>query len=421
MVNNVGIILEDCMDKKDSKFFKNIIVSAIIIYIAISLIDSIPFIYTKLLSGAKMVLSLVKPFIIGMIIAYLLYGPMTAVEKFLMNRKHFIKKKGVCRCIGMIVSYVGVIGIIVSIIIGIYCMIGGQISKSSTLSNIIRSIAGYIEENEISTEMVKNLINKYDIPFGDIIMSQMGTVVEVFQKFVLGIVGSIFEFIFNLGSNVVQIVIAVVISIYLLASHEYFKEIWDKFLFIVFRESKAGQVVREALSIVNETFSGYIRGQMIEAVIVAVLSTIVLMIVGVEDAFVIGIIAGITNIIPYIGPFIGIGLAVIVSIFQGSLFAIIGSIIGLTIVQQLDANVLSPKVVGDKVGLNPVFVIIAISVGAGLYGLLGMLIAVPIAASIKALISRWFDARMKEEYEEYKHSEEVVVEVDESQDSTVSD
>ena len=127
MVNNVGIILEDCMDKKDSKFFKNIIVSAIIIYIAISLIDSIPFIYTKLLSGAKMVLSLVKPFIIGMIIAYLLYGPMTAVEKFLMNRKHFIKKKGVCRCIGMIVSYVGVIGIIVSIIIGIYCMIGGQI------------------------------------------------------------------------------------------------------------------------------------------------------------------------------------------------------------------------------------------------------------------------------------------------------
>ncbi len=409
------------MDKKYSKFFKYLIVSAIIIYIAIAFIDSVPLMYNKIVSGIKTVVDLVMPFIIGLIIAYLLYGPMNAIEKFLMNRKHFIKNRSFCRGVGIFVSYVGVISIIVAIIVGIYFMIGGQISKSSTLSNIIVSILRYLEENEISTEMVKKLIDKYDVPFGDIIMSQMGTVVEVVQKFVFGIVGSVVSFLVNLGSNVVQIVIALVISIYLLASHEYFKEIWDKFLFVVFRDSKAGRVVRETLHIINETFSGYIRGQMIEAVIVAILSTIVLMIVGVEDAFVIGVIAGITNIIPYIGPFIGIALAVIVSIFQGSLFAILGSIIGLTIVQQLDANVLSPKVVGENVGLNPVFVIIAISIGAGLYGLVGMLVAVPIAASIKAIIAKWFDAKLKNDYDEYKHEDEVVVEVDEAAESTVSD
>lgn len=409
------------MDKKYSKFFKYLIVSAIIIYIAIAFIDSVPLMYNKIVAGVKNIVDLVMPLIIGLIIAYLLYGPMNAIENFLMNRKHFIKNRGFCRSIGIFVSYVGVIGIIVAIIVGIYFMIGGQISKSSTLSNIIVSILGYLEENEISTDMVQKLINKYDIPFGDIIMSQMGTVVEVVQKFVFGIVGSIVRFIVNLGSNVVQIVISLVISIYLLASHEYFKEIWDKFLFVVFRESKTGRVVRETLDIINETFSGYIRGQMIEAVIVAVLSTIVLMIVGVEDAFVIGVIAGITNIIPYIGPFIGIALAVIVSIFQGSLFAIIGSIVGLTIVQQLDANVLSPKVVGENVGLNPVFVIIAISVGAGLYGLVGMIVAVPVAASIKAIIAKWFDAKLKSDYDQYKHKDEVVVEVEEASESMVSD
>lgn len=409
------------MDKKYSKFFKYLIVSAIIIYIAIAFIDSVPLMYNKIVAGVKNIVDLVMPLIIGLIIAYLLYGPMNAIENFLMNRKHFIKNRGFCRGIGIFVSYVGVIGIIVAIIVGIYFMIGGQISKSSTLSNIIVSILGYLEENEISTDMVQKLINKYDIPFGDIIMSQMGTVVEVVQKFVFGIVGSIVRFIVNLGSNVVQIVISLVISIYLLASHEYFKEIWDKFLFVVFRESKTGRVVRETLDIINETFSGYIRGQMIEAVIVAVLSTIVLMIVGVEDAFVIGVIAGITNIIPYIGPFIGIALAVIVSIFQGSLFAIIGSIVGLTIVQQLDANVLSPKVVGENVGLNPVFVIIAISVGAGLYGLVGMIVAVPVAASIKAIIAKWFDAKLKSDYDQYKHKDEVVVEVEEASESMVSD
>ena len=337
------------MDKKYVKFFKYLIASVIIIYIAISLINSVPFMYGKVVAVAKKVLDLVTPLIIGLVIAYLLYGPMNAIEQFLMNRKHFIKNRGVCRGIGMIISYFGVIAIIVAIISGIYVMIGGQISKSSTLSNIIASIAGYLENTEISTEMVQKLINKHDIPFGDIIMSQMGTIVEFIQGFVIGLINSVVNFIINIGSNVVQFVISIVISIYLLAGHEYFKELWDKFLFIVFRNSKAGKVVRESLSIVNETFSGYITGQMIEAVIVAVLSTIALMIVGVENAFVIGVIAGITNIIPYVGPFIGIALAVIMSLFQGSLFGIIGSIVGLTIVQQLDANVLSPKVVGDKV------------------------------------------------------------------------
>lgn len=409
------------MDKKYSKFFKYLIVSAVIIYIAIAFIDSVPLVYSKVVSGVKTIIDLVMPFIIGLVIAYLLYGPMSAIENFLMNRKHFIKNRSLCRGIGIFVSYVGVISIIVAIIVGVYFMIGGQISKSSTFSNIIVSILGYLEKNEISTDMVQKLINQYDIPFGDIIMSQMGTLVEVVQKFVFGIVGSIVGFLVNLGSNVVQIVISLVLSIYLLANHEYFKGIWDKFLYVVFRESKAGRVVRETLHIVNETFSGYIKGQMIEAVIVAFLSTIVLVIVGVEDAFVIGIIAGITNIIPYIGPFIGIALAVIMSIFQGSLFAVIGSIVGLTIVQQLDANVLSPKVVGENVGLNPVFVIIAISVGAGLYGLVGMLVAVPIAASIKTIIAKWFDARFKSDYEEYRHQDEVVAEVDEACESTVSD
>lgn len=409
------------MDKKYSKFFKYLIASVIIIYIAISLINNIPFFYGELVSLLNTVLILVKPLIIGLIIAYLLFGPMNAIENFLMNRKHFTKKRGVCRFIGMFVSYVGVIGIIVGIIFGIYLMIGGQISKSSTLSNIIVSIGRYLEKNEISSGMVKELIDRYDIPFGDIIMSQMGTIVEVVQKFVIDIIGSVVNFIINIGNNIIQLVISLVISIYLLASHEYFKEIWDKFLFVVFRNSKAGKTVRETLHIINETFSGYIRGQMIEAVIVAVLSTIVLMIVGVEDAFVIGVIAGITNIIPYIGPFIGIALAVIVSIFQGSLFAIIGSIIGLTIVQQLDANVLSPKVVGDKVGLNPVFVIIAISIGAGLYGLIGMLVAVPIAASIKALISKWFDTKVKNDYEMYKRDEETVTDGENTKDNVVTD
>ncbi len=403
------------MDKRYAKFFKYFIVSAIIIYISMSLIDSVPFFLSKIFELLALIISLAKPLIIGLVIAYLLYGPMNAIENFLMNRKHFIKKRGLCRGIGILVSYVGVFGIIVAIIFGIYFMIGGHISRSSTLSNIIGSIGNYFQDNELSVDMVKHLINKYDIPFGDILMSQMGTIAGFIQGFLLSVTASIVNFIIAIGSNIVTFVIAFILSIYLLAGHEYFQDLWDKFLFVIFREGRAGRVVRETLQIINRTFSGYIRGQMIEAVIVAIMSTIVLMIVGVDDAFIIGVIAGVTNIIPYVGPFIGIGLAVIVSLLQGSWFAVIGSIVGLLIVQQVDANIFAPKVVGDNVGLNPVFVIISISIGAGLFGLIGMLVAVPIAASIKAIIARWFDAHIKNDYDLYKSNQQVEV-VEESEE-----
>ncbi len=393
------------MDKKYEKFFKYFIVSAIIIYVSMCLIDSIPFLLGKLFSVVGIIISLAKPLIIGLIIAYLLYGPMNFIENFLMKRKHFIKNRKFCRIIGIIVSYVGILSLFVAIILGIYFMIGGSLSKSSTVSNIVESIGGYFEDNELSVDMIRKLIDKYNIPFGDIIMSQMGTVANFIQKFLLTVTTSIVDFLIGIGSNVVSFVIAFIISIYLLAGHEYFKGLWDKFLFVLFKDRREGVIVRKTLEIVNETFSGYIRGQMIEAVIVAIMSTIVLLIVGVDDAVVIGLIAGITNIIPYVGPFIGIGLAVIVSLLQGSWFAAIGSMIGLLIVQQIDANIFAPRVVGDSVGLNPVFVIISISIGAGLFGILGMLIAVPIAASIKAIIGRWFDVYMNEEYQEYKQSD----------------
>ena len=408
------------LDKKYVKICKYIIVTAIIIYLAFSLIDSVPFFYNEITNILGMIVNLAKPFIIGMIIAYLFYGPMNMIERFLMRRKHFTKNRSVCRGIGIAVSYVGIFGAIIALLFGIYFMIGGQISKSSSLTAIFDSVAGYLESNEISTETLTKIINRYNIPFGDIFLSKIGVIAEFVQKFVTILLSSVTNLIITIGSNVFQFVISVIISIYLLMSHEYFTELWNKIFFVVFKRSKAGKEIKESLHIINETFSKYIRGQLIEAVIVAILSSIVLLIVGVDDAIIIGIIAGITNLIPYLGPWIGGALAVIVSLFSGNWFTIIGSAVGLILVQQLDANILSPKIVGDIVGLNPVFVILAITVGGGIYGLLGMLIAVPVAASAKALIAGWFERRMEADYNAYKNSE-VVQEIMQEEEEKVPD
>ena len=253
------------------------------------------------------------------------------------------------------------------------------------------------------------LIYDLKLPFCDVISSQMDTIANFIQSFITGLFGGIADFVISLGSNIFTFVIAITCSIYVIASHEFFSSIWDKFFFMVFRGKKSGIVLRRALGIIKTTFGKYIHGQLIEASIVAVLSTIVLSIIGVEYSIVLGIICGIFNLIPYIGPFIGIAITAIFTLFSGELWMIVAVIISLVIVQQIDCNILCPKIVGDIVGLHPALVLIAVTIGGNMNGLLGMIIAVPIAASLKTLIADWFSTYMKEDYEEHKKTSSDIV------------
>ena len=137
------------------------------------------------------------------------------------------------------------------------------------------------------------------------------------------------------------------------------------------------------------------RGQLVEACFVGVLSVIVLYFIGIDYALIIGIIAGICNMIPYIGPIIGTILAVIIALLSGQPIKAIWVIIGMLVIQQVDNSLLAPKIVGDSVGLHPVFIMLAIIIGGNVGGLLGMLIAVPVTASLKILLSRWYTSHMQ--------------------------
>ena len=188
-------------------------------------------------------------------------------------------------------------------------------------------------------------------------------------------------------------IISIILSIYFIMSHEYFNKFVNKVFYVIFRKSHIGTRFRKCFTIINETFSSYIRGQFIEACIVAVLSSIVLVIIDVDYAIVIGVITGICNLVPYVGPLVGTLLAGIIGLFGGDIFTCIWAVVGMQVVQQLDANVICPRVVGNIVGLPGAFVIIAILIGGNYAGLLGMLVAVPITASLKAIIGEWFNAR----------------------------
>jgi predicted PurR-regulated permease PerM len=137
---------------------------------------------------------------------------------------------------------------------------------------------------------------------------------------------------------------------------------------------------------IDNLLSRFIRGQLIIAMIVGVLSIIALVVLKVQFAFLIGTIAGVTNIIPYFGPIIGAIPAIIVALLDEPMKAI-WVIIAFFIIQQTESAILSPKIVGESVGLHPVFVILVLLIGGELFGVIGLIFAIPIAASIKIILN----------------------------------
>lgn len=389
------------LNKRYVKLCAYVAVTCMSIYLFTVIVDYAPNIFSTTLNIFNNTLSILSPIIVALVICYLLYGPMKAIEGFFLKRKFFKYHKTLCRVIGLVTSYLAMFLVIISLIGGVYFMIGGQISNSSTVANIFDTITEYFSNNSLSAESVQNLINKWNIPFGDFLKDKVGDIASFLTDMLTGFLGGIGDFILTIGANIFSFAVSLVLSIYILASYEYFLKLWDQLFFLIFRKSRIGKSIRHSLNIINNTFSKYIHGQLIEAFLVFVLSTIALYIVGIDYAFVIGIICGICNLIPYIGPFVGIVFAGIMALFSGNLWSIVWAVVALMIVQQIDCNILCPNIVGDIVGLNAAFTLIAISIGGDLAGLLGMLIAVPVAASIKLLLGDWFNRKMKKEYEQY--------------------
>ena len=250
--------------------------------------------------------------------------------------------------------------------------------------------------NSFSTSSIEDTLKNLNIPFIDNLEPYIIQIVTTLQKYIMTNLGSMTSNIMSIGSSIASFFIAIIISIYILKDSEYFIALWKKLYYLIFRESHVGKNFSEIFRLINEVFSKFIRGQLLEAFCVGVLSSIALSIVGIDYAVVIGLISGICNMIPYVGPLVGTILAAVMGLLSGSPIKVIYAIIAMLIVQQIDNNLLAPKIVGDSVGLHAVFTMMAILVGGNVGGLLGMLLAVPVAASIRVLFNKW--------YEEYTNS-----------------
>ncbi|MBV1818160.1 AI-2E family transporter, partial [Bacteroidales bacterium MSK.15.36] len=185
----------------------------------------------------------------------------------------------------------------------------------------------------------------------------------------------------NAFSKIFTLILVPIISFYFLKDKEFFK----KKIYLTIPKAYRGEIVK-LFKEMDKSISQFIRGRIIVGIFVGITTTIALFILNIDFAFSIGMLAGIADIIPYFGPVIGIIPAVFFALLEGPLKAL-WVIITFTTIQQIENNIITPKVVGESVGIHPVTVIISLILGGGFFGILGMILAIPVVAVVKILYS----------------------------------
>ncbi|MGN0144222.1 MAG: AI-2E family transporter [Clostridium sp.] len=378
-------------DKKLFKYAVYISVTIISIYIVFLLLLNISSILKTAASLFISIINLFKPLLIGIVIAYILYPITNFIENFFKNNKILkIKSSSKRRITSVLLSYVSVLAIVISLVWGIYFMIGGQLSNNTTLTNILSYISAYFTDSTFSDASINEALEKINSPIVSMLQPYIIDIFNFIESYIMKNLNNFTSSIISIGSSIATFFIAFIISIYLLKDSEYFIGLFKKIYYLIFGERKSGKKIHYVCSVLHSSFGEFIRGQLLEALAVGILSSIALKIAGIKYSFIIGTIAGISNMIPYVGPIVGTVLAAIMGLLSGSPIKILYAIIAMLIVQQIDNHLLAPQIVGNSVGLHPVFTMMAILIGGNIGGLLGMLISVPLAAALKILLSTWY-------------------------------
>ena len=359
------------------------------IFISYNIVFNIKIILSSLLSVLSTIIDVLEPLIIGVCIAYLLF-PLTDALNKLLARKFKMKRN--YYFISVLTTYLSVLFLFILSIVGIHILIGGRISDNNNLSTMFCAIKEYIEKYNDLFKDVNSKIAGSGLS-GDLKSYLNGAIVYT-STYIRGSINSIFEFTQSFGSTVINSYIGLFISFYLLKDYEMLKRNYHKMMLLFFAQGRV-QAFNKTATEINTVVSTFIRGQVLDGLIVGLVSSIGLMMIGMDFAFLIGFAAGVANIIPYIGPIVGCIPAIVVGLLSQDPMQAIWAVLVFFIVQQLDEAIISPKIVGDSTGIHPVLIIMAVIIGASLGGIMGMLLAVPTMGVIKLFVVKFIEKRTK--------------------------
>lgn len=359
-------------DENLSLKYKNILKIGLILITYIFLLIQLP----KLGIFLDKVNTILTPFIVGFVIAYLINPIILTVKKLYL--KYFNKK---CpNALAMLVSYIFALLLLSFLCVSVFPQIWESINVIVTeIPTAVENGYKWVETEGVVylSELTKtsidmdDLLTMFNINLEGIASSMTGSIGAL-----LNITGSVFSFIFN-------IILGFLISIYMLMHKDMYRGQLKKSVFAFMSDEKANDFLNFWTSVHN-TFSRFLVARIIDSTIIGIICYISCIFLGFQNSLLISFIVGVTNVIPYFGPFIGAVPSALIVLLQSPMDMLI-FIIFIVILQQFDGNILGPKLLGDSLGLTSLWIIFAVAITTGLIGVIGMVIGVPLFAVVYML------------------------------------
>ena len=333
------------------------------------------------------IMAIFQPFVIGFVIAYLLNFILKFYENKVFTLKGLNKvKKSSVRGLAILLAYITA-GIILYVFMQ---FVLPQLVES--VRGLINDIPKYVKELTVIVEnhlQNMNVNQEYMTIINEKFTEITNWVIQLFTN-VLPIIGNA---VMSVASSIWNIVLGIIISIYLLMDKEKFFALGKKVVTSLFNE-KHTTIVLDLANRTNLTFGRFIGGKIVDSAIIGVLTFIILAIFKMPYVLLISVIIGITNIIPFFGPFIGAIPSAIIILFVSPVQALWFLVI-ILVIQQVDGNIIGPKILGDSIGISAFWILFSILVAGKLFGLVGMIIGVPMFALIYSVIKDIIEARLR--------------------------
>ena len=373
------------------------LVLALLYHLGVRILDHFPELgahFQNLFPWASQVIS---PLLLGFAIAYLLSPICHFFERILSKNALLSKKQSLCQNISIFMTFL-------LLILGVVFLGSLLLSTLTKSIQVLRFEDLFQGVEDFASTVEKFYSDLYfrlgNLPIGgedakEAVQLLLQKAVVFFQN--MG--NSVFSSLGSLAGALSTLVFGIIFSLYFLADGQKILSYWARIFRLLFGERRLEKLRRFFID-ADRVFAGYLRGQIIDGTIMAVLVSVSLSVLQVRYAVVIGVLTGFGNLIPYVGPFIAYGLTTLVCLVYGDFTKLLPALIALFVIQTVDGNVINPRLLSQNIDVHPLVVIIALIIGGSLGGFLGIFLAAPVASLIKLELDKFMEHKVSMRKEE---------------------
>ena len=379
-------------DKKDINRGIILTISLCAVVVFMMLIDKVPIVFNVI---GKLVGAL-TPFIIGCGIAFLLNPVVKALTKPIRKLTlKMCKTEKKAQTLANTISVIVTILLFVALIIMLLAIVLPQLKDSivrlyEKIPTYINNAQEWIKKVLKNSPEIEKIVSNYLTNFEDTLSKLLNNTLIPNMDTILAKVGS---GIVDGLKILIDIFVGLVVSIYIMIDKENLKAKCKQLIYSNFKKERGNKIL-DGLEYVNRVFGGFINGKIVDSIVVGVITGIFCGMVNMPYAMLVAVLIGVTNVIPFFGPFIGAIPSALLILVEDPKMALI-FIIFILVLQQLDANIVQPVVLGDSTGLSGLGVLLAIMVGSNLFGIVGMILAVPVFAIIYTVLGSLLRSKLK--------------------------